>query len=126
MTGDGIRIAILAQCLLAATCAAAGPRPEDGIPGDVRRHGAVCDGRADDTQALIRAGQSALEVFIAPNLTCRVTGPLASAIRPGQRWYGGGTITTDDGFNFTVFSVAGKADVTFDGLTGRSGRLGAK
>jgi hypothetical protein len=120
-------MAVLAQCLLVtAACASGRPPPGDGIAGDVRRYGAVCDGRADDTQALIRAGQSAREVFIAPSLTCRVTGPLASGIRPQQRWYGGGTITTDDGFNFADFSVAGKADVTFDGLTGRPGRLGAK
>lgn len=126
MKGTGIRIAILAHCVLAAPCAVAGLPPADRLPGDVRAYGAVCDGRADDTGALIRAGQSEFEVFIAPGLTCRVTGPLASGIRPGQRWHGGGTITTDDGFDFTVFSVAGKADVTFDGLTGHSGRLGAK
>ena len=125
MTTAGVRIAVLAQCLLEAACASGGPRPGDGVPGDVRTHGAVCDGRADDTQALIRAGQSAQEVFIAPGLTCRVTGPLASGLRTGQRWYGGGMIATDDGFNFTVFSVTGKTDVTFDGLAARSGTLGA-
>jgi len=125
MTAAGMRIALLAQCHLAAACASGGPPPGDGIPGNILRHGAVCDGRADDTQALIRAGQSALEVFIAPGLTCRVTGPLAGGIRSGQRWYGGGTITTDDGSNFTVFPVAGKTDVTFDGLAARSGTLGA-
>ena len=126
MTRAGFRIAILAHCLLTTAYAADGPQRRDAVQGDVRNHGAVCDGRADDTQALIRAGQSALEVYIDPGLTCRVTGPLATAIRPGQRWYGGGAITVDDGFNFTVFSVAGKTDVTFDGLIARSGRLAAR
>ena len=91
---------------------------------DVRRYGAVCDGKTDDTQALIHAGQSTQDVYIPESLVCRVTGPLASGIRPGQRWHGGGMIRTDDGFNFTVFSVAGKVDVVFDGLFGQSGTLG--
>jgi parallel beta-helix repeat protein len=100
-----------------------GHASNDDEPGAVRRYGAVCDGRADDTAALIRAGNFNQAVYISPSLVCRVTGPLTDGIRSGQRWYGGGKITTADGFNFTVFSVASKTDVTFDGLVGESGAL---
>lgn len=108
----------------AATCSTAAAWEGELEPGDVRRHGAVCDGRTDDTMALISAGQASLEVYLPASLTCRVSGPLAAGIRPGQRWYGGGAVRTDDGFNFTVFSVAGKRDVVFDHIAGQSGSLG--
>jgi len=115
-------VVVVAQCLALTACSSGGkPPPDPPPPADVRRYGAVCDGRADDSQALIRAGQASLEVLIPAGLSCRVTRPLAAGIRPGQRWHGGGAVVTDDGFNFTVFSVAGKTDVMFDGLAGRSG-----
>ena len=111
--------------ILASAPAQADEGPAMYASTDVRRFGAICDGLADDTEALVRAGQAGTEIYVALDLTCRVTGPLSAGIRPGQRWHGGGTVTTDDGANFTVFSVAGKAGVTFDGIRGRSGLLGS-
>jgi parallel beta-helix repeat protein len=112
--------------LLIAAALGGSPLPATGneLPShDVRRWGAVCDGSADDTAALIRAGRSSLEILIPEPLRCRVTGPLAAGIRSGQRWHGGGEIQTDDGFNFTVFSVRGKQNVVFEDLSGLSGTL---
>lgn len=126
MRDVGPRTMVLVQCLMACASALGGVPKDEPPAADVRSYGAICDGRADDTQALIRAGRASLDVLIPPGLTCRVTGPLAAGIRAGQRWHGGGVVTTDDGFNFTVFPVAGKTDVTFDGVEGRSGRIGAE
>ena len=118
------RVTLAAWAFLVAAYSAYCQEASDDAPGDVRRYGAVCDAEADDTDALVRAGRASLAVYIAPELSCRVNGPLAAGIRSGQRWYGGGTIRTRDGANFTVFSVAGKVDVSFDGLVGVSGMLG--
>lgn len=92
--------------------------------GDVRRYGAVGDNSTDDTTALINAGKSSKRVYIDPPLTCRVTGTLATGLQSGQTWYGGGAITTANGFDFSVFDASGITDLTIRDLVGSSGTLG--
>lgn len=87
--------------------------------------GAIGNGSNDDTAAMNAAALAAGDwgqVFLNPARTYRVTGSVTP--RTGQRWYGGGKITTANGFNFNVFDLNGKTDVTIDGLRGESGTLG--
>jgi parallel beta-helix repeat protein len=92
---------------------------------DVRQFGAKGDGVTDDTNALNAAATAAgawgvVHVPAAGNF--RVSG----AITPlsGQRWFGGGKISTANGYNFNVFDLVGKTDVVIEGLRGESGTLG--
>ena len=90
---------------------------------DVRRYKVVGDGVTDDTQALINAGSANLSCYIDPSLTCLVSGSLAAGMQSYQRWWGGGKIKVGNSFNFNVFDLSGKTDVTIDGLRGESGTL---
>jgi len=89
-------------------------------------YGAVGDDSTDDTTALNAAATAAGawgQVFLDPAKTYRVT----ASITPlqGQTWWGGGKITTANGYNFNVFNLSGITDVTIRGLRGASGTLGA-
>lgn len=93
---------------------------------NVKAFGAVGDGVADDTAALNAAATAAGQwghVFLPGGHAYKVT----AAVTPltGQHWFGGGKITTANGFNFNVFDLTGKTDVTIEGLRGESGTLGA-
>lgn len=88
-------------------------------------YGARGDGTTDDTAAMNAAATAAGnwgQVFLNPAKTYRITASITP--RTGQRWFGGGLITTANGFNFDVFLLAGKADVTIEGLRGTGGTLG--
>lgn len=87
--------------------------------------GAKGDGTTDDTTAVNAAATAAGDwgqVFLNPAKTYRVTASITP--RTGQRWFGGGRITTADGFNFNVFNLSAKTDVTIEGLRAVAGRVG--
>jgi parallel beta-helix repeat protein len=87
--------------------------------------GAKGDNTNDDTAALNAAAVAAGawgQVFLNPAKTYRITAAVTPLI--GQRWYGGGKITTANGFNHHVFSLVGITDVTIEGLRAESGTLG--
>lgn len=97
-----------------------------GGPVSPETYGAIGDNVANDTAALNAAAVAAGpwgQVFLDPRRTYHVT----AAITPltGQRWYGGGKITTADAFDHHVFSMLGTPDVTIEGLRAESGILGA-
>jgi hypothetical protein len=88
-------------------------------------YGAKGDNVTDDTVALNAAATAAGDwgqVFLNPAKTYRITASITP--RTGQRWYGGGRITTANGFNFNAFDLVGKTDVTIEGLRAESGTLG--
>jgi parallel beta-helix repeat protein len=100
--------------------------------GDVRRYGVVGDGVTDDTEALNDACAGAGtwgQVYIDPSLNCLITDSVVNstlaAYAIGQRWYGGGKITTQNSFDHHVFDLVGITDFTVEGLRGVSGTLGA-
>jgi hypothetical protein len=87
--------------------------------------GALGNNTADDTAAINAAATAAGDwgqVFLNPAKTYRITASITP--RTGQRWYGGGRITTANGFNFNAFDLVGKTDVTIEGLRAESGTLG--
>ncbi len=87
--------------------------------------GAIGNGSTDDTAAMNAAALAAGDwgqIFLNPARTYRVTGSISP--RTGQRWFGGGKITTAAGFNFNAFDLVGKTDVTIEGLRAESGTLG--
>lgn len=92
---------------------------------DVRHFGATGNGTTDDTAAINAAATAAgaWGVVVVPPGTYRVT----ASVTPlsGQRWSGGGKLITDNGFNFNVFDLSGKTDVTIEHLRAESGTLGA-
>lgn len=88
-------------------------------------YGAIGNGSTDDTAALNAAATAAGtwgQVFLNPAKTYRITASVTPLT--GQRWYGGGKITTANGYNFDAFNLVGKTDVTIEGLRGESGTLG--
>lgn len=88
-------------------------------------YGAIGNGSTDDTSAINAAATAAGiwgQVFMNPAKTYRITASITPLT--GQRWYGGGKITTANGYNFDAFSLVGKTDVTIEGLRGESGTLG--
>lgn len=88
--------------------------------------GAKGDGTTNDTTAMNAAATAAGawgQVFLNPAKTYRITASITPLT--GQRWFGGGKITTADGYNFNAFDLVGKTDVTIEGLRGESGTLGA-
>lgn len=88
--------------------------------------GAKGDGTTDDTTAVNAAATAAGawgQVFLNPAKTYRVTASIVPLT--GQRWFGGGKLTTANGFNFNLFQLTGKTDVTIEGLRAESGNLGA-
>lgn len=88
--------------------------------------GAIGNGATDDTTAMNAAATAAGDwgqVFLNPAKTYRVTASITPRI--GQRWFGGGKLTTANGYNFNVFQLTGKTDVTIEGLRAESGNLGA-
>lgn len=92
---------------------------------DVRAFGAMGDGTTDDTAAINAAATAAGDwgCVVLPPGTYRVTAALTP--RNGQTWTGGCKLTTANGFNFNVFDLSGKTDVTIHGLRAESGTLGA-
>lgn len=89
-------------------------------------YGAIGNGSTDDTSAVNAAATAAGDwgqVFLNPAKTYRITASITP--RTGQRWYGGGRITTANGYNFNAFDLSGKTDVTIEGLRASSGTLGA-
>lgn len=89
-------------------------------------YGAKGDGTTDDTTAINAAATAAGtygRVFLAPDKTYRITASITPLT--GQVWFGGGKITTANGFNFNAFSLSGVTDVTIQGLRAESGTLGA-
>jgi parallel beta-helix repeat protein len=88
--------------------------------------GAKGDNSTDDTAAINAAATAAGDwgqVFLNPTKTYRVTASITP--RTGQHWFGGGKLTTANGYNFNVFDLVGKTDVTIEGLRAESGNLGA-
>lgn len=88
--------------------------------------GAKGDNSTDDTAAINAAATAAGDwgqVFLNPAKTYRVTASITP--RTGQRWFGGGKLTTANGYNFNLFQLTGKTDVTIEGLRAESGNLGA-
>ena len=83
------------------------------------------DNSTDDTSALLSAGAASKSVWLSVGKSYRITASLASGIQSGQRWHGGGTITTADSYNHHVFDISGKTDVTVEGLVATAGTLGA-
>lgn len=88
-------------------------------------YGAIGDGVTNDASALNAAAIAAGawgQVFLNPAKTYRITASITPLT--GQRWFGGGKITTANGYNFDAFNLVGKTDVTIEGLRGESGTLG--
>ena len=88
-------------------------------------YGAIGNGSTDDTAAMNAAATAAGDwgqVFLNPAKTYRITASITP--RTGQRWFGGGLITTANGFNFNAFNLVGRTDVTIEGLRGAAGTLG--
>jgi len=88
--------------------------------------GAKGDNSTDDTAAINAAATAAGDwgqVFLNPAKTYRVTASITP--RTGQHWFGGGKLTTANGYNFNLFQLTGKTDVTIEGLRAESGNLGA-
>lgn len=94
---------------------------------NVLNYGAVGNGIADDTAAFISAGGGVpgRRILVPGGYKYRITSTLASALASGQTWYGNGDIVTDNGFNFNVFEINNKPDITIFGLTAHGGTLGA-
>lgn len=93
---------------------------------NVLNYGAIGNGIADDTAAFLSAGGGVpgRRILVPGGYRYRITSTLASALASGQTWYGNGDILTDNGFNFNVFEINNKPDITIFGLTAHGGTLG--